>query len=111
MRLKSYFPDMERVVVKVVETNAWPPSGAKEFCYVPDSEANLHIDCPMSKCLGAVRGIDLWPTLAGMIHNRETHKKARLTCRGYGGYNLTFHCDWYAVFDLTVYYHTPEASN
>ena len=30
--------------------------------------------------------------------------KVKLTCVGYGGYNLTFHCDWYAVLDISITY-------
>ena len=68
------------------------------------SKCNFHFDCPMSKCLGDDSGIYYEQPISEMVRQHENHRKVKLTCVGYGGYNLTFHCDWYAVLDISITY-------
>ena len=51
-----------------------------------------------------VSGIMYKDAISSMVYKKETHKQVHLTCGGYGGYNLTFHCDWYAVLDISISY-------
>lgn len=75
-----------------------------EFSLVQGSKCNFHFDCPMSKCLGDDSGIYYEQPISEMVRQHENHRKVKLTCVGYGGYNLTFHCDWYAVLDISITY-------
>lgn len=103
-RFNGLFHNVAEVGIRVIDTNAWPWDRNKEFRLLPDTNTDFHLECPMSKCLGKNRGISYRDTLVEMVSNGEDHKVIRLTCGGYGGYNLTFHCDWYAVLDISITY-------
>lgn len=104
LKISDIFPDVNSISIKVVDTNAWHWNRLKEWGFSPLSEATFHIDCPMSKCLGQSKGITYKQVLTEMIAQRECNRQQRFTCTGYGGYNLTFHCDWFAVLDISITY-------
>lgn len=104
MYLKEQFPQVESIYIKVINTNAWPYNRMREICYSTNIETDFHIDCPMNKCLGDTSGISYKHIIRDMIKNNENHRKERLSCGGYGGYNLTFHCDWYVILDISIKY-------
>lgn len=96
---------VEIIHIKVIETNAWNDLFRKrEWSCKWDWSATYELQCPMSKCLGDVRGIDYKSLLSDMIDKKETKRTEKLTCRGYGGYNMTFHCDWYVVLEIEITY-------
>lgn len=105
--LSRLYPEIEKIHIKATDTNAWSWNRLKEFSLGPDSKCNFHLDCPMSKCLGYDNGIDYKNAISDMVQGKETHRQVRLNCSGYGGYNLTFHCDWYAVLDISITYRKP----
>ncbi len=49
-------------------------------------------------------GIDYRNVLQEMAQKHEAHRRVRLSCTGYNGYNLTAHCDWYVVLDISIRY-------
>lgn len=102
--ISSRFPDVLEINIKVIDTNAWPWNRTQELCLRRESKCNFHLDCPMDKCLGYDSGIMYKDAISSMVYKKETHKQVHLTCGGYGGYNLTFHCDWYAVLDISISY-------
>lgn len=102
------YPDVQEIRIKVIDTNAWHWNRSKEFSFLNDSKCDFHLDCPMSKCLGGVRGIFYKDSISEMVSAKEKHKQVKLTCTGYGGYNLTFHCDWYVVLDISIEYRTSQ---
>lgn len=102
--ISSRFPDVLEINIKVIDTNAWPWNRTQELCLRRDSKCNFHLDCPMDKCLGYDSGIMYKDAISSMVYKKETHKQVHLTCGGYGDYNLTFHCDWYAVLDISISY-------
>lgn len=104
-KIKDLFPDVEQINIKVIDDNGWPWNRLHEFRYSKDSYADFHLDCPRPKCLGRIRGIDFKSAIQNMTVNHESHRQQRSTCMGYGGYNLTFHCDWYVVLDISIRYH------
>lgn len=105
--ISRLYPDVETIRINVVETNAWPWNRLREFTLGQGSRCNFHLECPMSKCLGPDTGISYKSVLSEMVWKREAHRQVRLSCSGYGGYNLTFHCDWYAVLDISIAYLHP----
>lgn len=102
--ISHHFPRVEEIRIKVLETNAWPSDRLREFTIKRGIESNFHLDCPMSKCLGDERGIHYESQIAEMVNANETNRKVKLSCAGHGGYNLTFHCDWYVVLDISITY-------
>lgn len=102
--ISRLYPEIEEIRIKDTETNAWSWNRLKEFSLVQGSKCNFHFDCPMSKCLGDDSGIYYEQPISEMVRQHENHRKVKLTCVGYGGYNLTFHCDWYAVLDISITY-------
>jgi hypothetical protein len=102
--ISRLFPQVEEIRIKVAETNSWPWNRLREFSLGQGSKSNFHMECPMSKCLGPDTGISYESVLSEMVRTGEVHRRVRLTCSGYGGYNLTFHCDWYAVLDISITY-------
>ena len=106
-RVSNLFPNVERIKIKVIDTSAWAWNRLREFSLFPESETSFHFDCPMSKCLGHTSGITFRQVIAQMVSGRECHRQERLACGGYGGYNFTFHCDWYAVLDISITYRIP----
>lgn len=50
------YPGIKRIIIKVTDTNAWPENRLREFVILPDVEYDFHLDCPMAKCLGNIRG-------------------------------------------------------
>lgn len=107
-QISQIFPTVEKIVLTILETNAWNENRLRTIELLPDSKDDFHWDCPMSKCLGNTRGISYRQTLYDMIENKETQKQVKLQCEGYGGYNHTFHCDWYVVLEILVKYENIE---
>lgn len=105
MKLKELYPNIKEINIKVLETNAWPWNRLREFGFSPESEFVCHLDCPMSKCLGVTSGIEYRETITNMIYNHEKFRQERLSCGGYGGYNFTFHCDWFVVLAVSITYY------
>ncbi len=106
-KISLLFPDVEEICVRVLETNAWPWNRLKEFTLTGGMECDFHLDCPMDKCLGKDSGICYKDVISDMVEQHVPYRQVRLNCVGYGGYNLTFHCDWYAVLDISITYRTP----
>lgn len=106
-RIESLFPDVEEIRIRVADTDAWSENRLREFTIGKGTECDFHLDCPMSKCLGGDTGISYMDVVSEMVRGYEGHRQVRLSCSGYGGYNLTFHCDWFAVLDISVRYRTP----
>lgn len=104
LKISSLYPDVELISVKIEDTNAWPWNRLREFTYTPNTGTGFHLDCPMTKCLGKTRGIFFRDVISSMVSNHESHRKEKMECIGYGGYNLIFHCDWYAVLDISIAY-------
>lgn len=104
-KISESFPEIERIDIKVIDDNGWPWNRFKEFSYNSSSETAFHLECPRPKCLGHTRGIYFKSAIEEMVANHESHRQQRFTCMGYGWYNLTFHCDWYAVLDISIKYH------
>lgn len=102
--LSSLYPTVKEVEVKVIETNGWPYNRLRCFKYFSNSEVFFHLECPMSKCLGHSSGINLKKVLDDMVSKHEICHREKLTCGGYGGYNLTFHCNWYVILEISVTY-------
>lgn len=98
------YPGIKRIIIKVTDTNAWSENRLREFVILPDVEYDFHLDCPMAKCLGNIRGIYYWNVITDMIDNHISERQVKLTCEGYNGYNLTSHCDWYAVLEISIEY-------
>lgn len=98
------YPGIKRIIIKVTDTNAWPENRLREFVILPDVEYDFHLDCPMAKCLGNIRGIYYWNVITDMIDNHISERQVKLTCEGYNGYNFTSHCDWYAVLEISIEY-------
>lgn len=91
--------------IKVIKTNAWDDfSRRREWSCTWDWFVMYELTCPMSKCLGDVRGIDYKPTLSDMIKKKESKRTVELNCRGYDGYNLKSHCEWYVVLEIEITY-------
>lgn len=105
--ISRLFPDVDEIHVSVTETNAWPWNRLKEFALTGDMDCDFHLECPMSKCIGKGRGISYKDVVSDMVVKHDRYRQVRLNCVGYGGYNLTFHCDWYAVLDISITYRTP----
>ena len=97
--------NVEKITIKVIDTNAWSWNRSREWCYSTVTEASFHLECPMSKCLGSTSGITYKQILTEMLAKHECHRRERLNCGGYGGYNLTFHCEWFVVLDISITYH------
>lgn len=106
-RISSLFPNVAQIKIKVIDTNEWTWNRLREFSLSSESDTSFHLDCPMSKCLGSASGIAFRQVLTQMVSERECHRQERLVCGGYGGYNFTFHCDWYAVLDISITYLIP----
>ena len=102
--ISRLYPEIEKIHIKVTETNAWKWNRLREFSLGQGSKCNFHFECPMSKCLGSDSGIYYEGPISDMVRTHESHRQVRLSCVGYGGYNLTFHCDWYAVLDISITY-------
>ncbi len=98
------FPEVEEIRIEVAETNAWPWNRLREFTIGQGSKTNFYMECPMSKCLGSKRGIYFRNALSEIIYAHDTHRRVRLSCAGYNGYNLTAHCDWYVVLEISIIY-------
>ena len=105
--ISRLYPEIKEIHIKVIETNAWKWNRLREFSLRQGSKCNFHFECPMRKCLGNDSGIYYEEPLSDMIQAHESHRQVRLSCVGYGGYNLTFHCDWYAVLDISRTYQKP----
>lgn len=104
--ISHLFPNVKEIHIVIADTNAWPCDRLRDFSLETGSQCNFHIDCPMSKCLGEDGGIYYKQPISDMVNNGDNHKQVRLSCVGYGGYNLTFHCDWYVVLDISITYRT-----
>lgn len=102
-KISELFPSVKEIAIKIVDTNSWDPNRLREFAFSSETETSFHLDCPMSKCLGQ-NGITYKRLLDGMVSNNEYHKQERMQCSGYGGYNQTFHCDWFVLLDITITY-------
>jgi hypothetical protein len=107
-QISQIFPTVDRIVLSVLETNAWPENRLQTIELLPESKDNFYWDCPMSKCLGNTRGISYRQTIYDMVENNETQKQVKLQCQGYGGYNQTFHCDWYVKLEILIKYNLYE---
>ncbi len=102
--ISRLFPEVELIHIRVTDTNAWSENRLREFTLGQGSKCNFYFDCPMSKCLGNNSGIYYEHPISEMVNAHESHRSVRLSCDGYGGYNLTFHCDWYVVLDISITY-------
>lgn len=98
------FPDVEEIRIEVKETNAWAWNKLRSFTMRREAKTNFHLECPMSKCLGSSSGIDYKSILCEMTQAHEAHRRVRLSCGGYDGYNLTSHCDWYVALGISIRY-------
>ena len=102
--IKNCYPSVEIININVMDTNAWPWNRLREFSLKPGMESDFHLECPMTKCLGKTRGIFYRDAITKMVEDHAVHKQVKLNCVGYGGYNLTFHCDWYVILDISIKY-------
>ena len=105
--ISRLYPEVEEIRIKATKTNAWKWNRLREFSLGQGSKNNFHLECPMSKCLGPNSGIDYESPISEMIREHESHRQVRLSCAGYGGYNFTFHCDWYVILDISITYQKP----
>lgn len=106
-KISECFPEIERIDIKVIDDDGWPWNRFKEFSYDSSSETAFHLECPRHKCFGHTRGVYFKSAIKDMVSKHENHRQERFTCMGYGGYNLTFHCDWYVVLDISIKYREP----
>lgn len=105
--MSRLYPEVQEISIKVTDTNAWPWNRTQEFRMGQGAKCTFHLDCPMSKCFGNNTGINYKDVISDMVRDKEKQRQVKLTCGGYGGYNLTFHCDWYAVLDISITYRKP----
>lgn len=103
-RVDYSLPDVSSIRIKVVETNGWYWNRLREFTIDKDSESDFFFECPMTKCFGNSSGISYFDCLYEMVQKKEKFRRTRLGCQGYGGYNLSFHCDWYVVLEIEITY-------
>lgn len=104
VNIADHYPEVMRIVFKTVRTNGHRFNRFDDFDMTCDSRAFFVLRCPMSKCIGVNSGIDYSEVIGSMISNRETNRRVKLSCGGYGGYNMTFHCDWFIEAEITIEY-------
>jgi len=103
-KISTLFPAVEQITIKVLEYYSWDENRLKDLSYSSDDETDFFFECPMSKCIGNKHGVYYRQTIIDMISRREEYKQVKLNCEGYGGYNHTFHCDWYVSLGITIQY-------
>lgn len=102
--ISKLFPKVKNIEINIVDTNAWNKDRLRKFEYNPNSETSFYIECPMSKCIGNDSGILFKDAIVDMVNKKEKKRKEKLQCRGYGGYNQSFHCDWYVELEISIEY-------
>lgn len=103
-KISELYPDILSLRFDTIETNGHHWNRLENFDYSPDHDAFFILRCPYPKCVGTHSGIGFSNIVSEMYDIREKERNIRLTCGGYGGYNMTFHCDWYIVAHISITY-------
>lgn len=102
------YPDVEKIDFNTVRTNAHRWNRKDDFTYTPSDKAFFVLRCPMEKCIGEKSGIDFSDIIREMVAHHQKKRTAHLTCQGYGGYNESFHCNWFIDAEISITYHTDR---
>ena len=103
-KMSVLFPNVEKIIVEVVDAYSWDNNRLRKFSFSSSDEIDFFFACPMSKCFGNSRGVSYKQVIEDMVRNTEDFRQVELRCGGYGGYNYTFHCDWYVRLAITICY-------
>lgn len=98
------YPEIKTIGFRTIKTNTHRFNRLDDFNLTCGSKAFFVLSCPMSKCIGEKSGIDYSEVIGSMAARHETYRRVKLTCGGYGGYNMTFHCDWFIDAEITIEY-------
>lgn len=87
--------------VKVVIIDAFVKDNVGSVIEV-DDDSRLFFPCTFAQCYGERKGFALVRYVEDMRKNKETHKRIKVNCGGYGDHNFCFCCDNYMVLEITI---------
>ena len=103
------YPRLESIDVRVEDCYSWDETRLREFSILPQHNTAFFLECRMSKCIGD-SGLSFQNVISEMYNRGETHRKVRLQCNGFNGYNRAARCEWFAVLDISLRYRTGGTS-
>lgn len=67
-----------------------------------DENDRFFFPCSFAQCYGQ-SGMPAFPIIKDMIKSKESARRVKINCGGYGDHNHTYSCDNYIVVNITMY--------